>query len=92
MPANYISKIIDVLTEELPNCPPELIDLYAMLAFTQGAWTNREDVHDAWSIWQNRINPEHKSLIPFKDLSPEVQELDRKYMNAIHKAARSYFA
>ncbi len=87
---NYIHKIVEDLTAEMPGKPKELIDLYAMLAFTHGTWTNMEDVHDAWSIWQNRINPNHRSLVPFHELPPEIQEYDRKYMEIIHKVVRNY--
>lgn len=84
---NYISKIILVLDNMLPGLPPELLDLYVNLVLSTGTETTLENVHDAWSIWKNRIDPTHKSLIPFQELTPEVQELDRKYMNAIRSVA-----
>lgn len=87
---NYIARLVNSLSIELPDCPPELIDLYALLAFTHGTWTNMEDVHDAWAIWKNRLDASHVSLVPFPELSKEVQELDRKYMEAIHRVARQY--
>lgn len=87
---SYISEITDNLSKELPNCAPELIDLYVLLVFTLGEFTRLEDVHDAWSIWQSRTKPEHRSIIPFNELSFDVQELDRKYMEAIHKVAREH--
>lgn len=63
-----------------------LYRIYAVLALAKGTATTLRDVHDAWSAWRSATNPEHKSLVPFEDLSEEVQELDRKYMNAIHNA------
>jgi hypothetical protein len=84
---NYIDPTIAQLTEILGDCPPELIDLYALLVHTTGVTTTLEDVHEAWAIWRNRTNPAHKSLIPFDELTLEVQEYDRKYMDAIHKVA-----
>lgn len=84
---NYVQQVIETLNVRLPGLPPELIDLYTNLVFSRGAKTSLEDVHDAWAIWKNRIKPDHKSLIPFEDLSPEVQELDRKYMMAIRNTA-----
>lgn len=87
---NYIARLVNSLTIELPDCPPELIDLYALLAFSHGTWTNMEDVHDAWAIWKNRLDADHMSLVPFDELSPEVRELARKYMEAIHKVARMH--
>ena len=87
---NYVAELIDILSEQLPSLPPELIDLYALLAFVKGTDTTLEDVHDAWSVWKNRGNPNHRSLVWFDELSPEVQELDRDYMNAIHRAVVTF--
>lgn len=84
---NYVQPVIADLAKLLPGCDGFLLNLYALLAITRGPNTRLEDVHDAWSIWQNLSNPEHRSLIPFDQLTAEVQELDRKYMGAIHTAA-----
>ena len=84
---NYIAKVLALLEKNIPN-PTELLDLYALLVLVKGAETTLKDVHDAWAIWKNRINPIHKSLIEFDGLTVEVQELDRKYMEAIHQAAQ----
>lgn len=87
---NYLNDVVVELTRKLTDCPGELIDLYALLAATKGEATTLKDVHEAWGIWKNRINPIHKDLIPYDELTPEVQELDRKYMYAIQTAARSF--
>ncbi len=84
---NYIENARESLIAELPGLPDELLDLYVLLVFVKGTATSLEDVHDAWSVWKNRIKVDHKSLIPFDDLTKEVQELDRKYMNGIRKVA-----
>lgn len=84
---NYTEKVINRLNELIPNAD-SLIDLYALLVLVKGEDTTLEDVHDAWAVWKNRINPKHESLIIFDELALEVQELDRKYMNAIHQVAR----
>lgn len=84
---NYVQSAVDRLAERLDDCDPELLDLYALLALTTGSGTTLEDVHEAWAIWRNRTNPNHKSLIPFDQLTPEIQEYDRKYMEAIHEVA-----
>jgi hypothetical protein len=84
---NYIASTVDALTELLDDCPPELIDLYALLVHTTGTGTTLEDVHEAWAVWRNRTKPDHKSLVPFDELTPEIQEYDRKYMDAIHQVA-----
>ena len=61
----------------------DLLDLYVLLVLTKGPNTQLIDVHDAWSVWRNKTMPEHKSLIPFSELAPAVQELDREYTDAI---------
>ncbi|UUG69500.1 hypothetical protein SEA_SHAM_199 [Streptomyces phage Sham] len=86
--SNYVQKVIDQLDESLGGLPDELLDLYTLLAFVKGENVTLEDVHDAWAIWKNRIRPDHKSLIPFDELTLEVQELDRKYADAIAAVKR----
>ena len=86
---NYVQAVIRELNALLPGLENELVNLYALLVLTRGAETTLKDVHDAWGVWRNLTNPTHKSLVPFDQLSLEVQELDRKYMEAIHKAAAS---
>lgn len=83
---NYVQEKIDELGQIL-NLPAELMDLYILLVFVKGADVTLEDVHDAWSVWKNRIRPDHHSLIPFDELSETVQELDRKYADGIAKVA-----
>jgi len=83
---NYIEKIRDRLAKEI-DVEEDLLDLYTLLAFVKKGDCTLEDVHDAWAIWRNKTNPAHKSLIPFKELNPKVQELDQEYTNAIIKVA-----
>ena len=87
MVINYVEDVMQRLSNLLPRCPVELLDLYSLLVLTTGKATTLENIHDAWSIWQNASNPQHKSLTPFAALSIEVQELDRKYMEAVHTVA-----
>jgi hypothetical protein len=87
MGSNYVQAVLDRLNEASPGLDPDLAQLYALLAMTKGLDTTLEDVHDAWAIYRNITNPQHRSLIPFAELTTEVQELDREYMDAIHKAA-----
>lgn len=84
---NYVQNTIDDLAERLPDCDQGLLGLYALLAHCRGPATTLEDVHDAWAVWRNTTKPDHQSLIPFVQLEHEVQELDRKYMDAIHAVA-----
>lgn len=85
----YLDPIRNAPSERLQGLHPELLDLYTLLALSSGYATNREDVHNAWSLWVQRTRPDHPSLIPFADLDPEVQELDEKYVEAIHAAVKA---
>lgn len=85
----YITGIIQNtdMDPEIPENMP-LIQMYALLAKVVGDWTTQEDVHDAWALWQSALTPEHKSIIPFEDLTREVQDYDGPYVKAIHKVAK----
>ena len=89
--ANYINNILDTIHNELPGLTPELASFYALLALTKGKDTTLEDVHDAWAVWTVTVRgrPDHPSLVPFIELSYDVQELDRKYTEGIHNAAKT---
>ena len=66
-----------------------LLRLYALLCLSKGEDTRREDVHDAWSTWKLETDPDHRSLVPFRSLSLEVQRYDEPYCTAIHRVARA---
>lgn len=84
---NYIEKIRSILATKI-DVEDDLLDLYTLLVITHGEQCALKNVHDAWSVWRNKTNPSHKSLIPFSELTPEVQELDREYMEAICETAK----
>lgn len=71
----------------------ELLGLYGYLAMKWTDEVDNEMVHDAWSYWTAvyRKNPDHKSLKPFDELSPEVQEMDSVYREAINRVAKEKF-
>lgn len=85
--SNYFTRAMDAVRRELPNAEDDIVRLYALLTLTTGAATTMEHVHDAWSAWTVVRRPDHRSMIPFAELSPEVQEFDRKYMEVIHRVA-----
>lgn len=85
---NYAERAMTILAEELPSRLDDgLLALYALLVLTKGQDTTLKDVHNAWSLWRTRSIPNHPSLIPFEKLPEQVQELDRPYMEAIHRTA-----
>jgi hypothetical protein len=85
---NYVQTLKTEIAKELPGLPEDLLNLYTMLGLHCGVWVDNEEVHDAWSVWQNTVNPEHPALIPYDQLSAEKQELDTKYTEAIIRAVR----
>ena len=72
---NYVQKVQEMLDEELHfkgTIYEGLLEVYALLVLTVGENCTNEHIHDAWSIWQNKTMPDHRSLIPFNQLTPEV--------------------
>jgi hypothetical protein len=84
---NYVNIVKKLLSKHI-DVEDDLLDLYALLVLTTGVNTTWENVHDAWAIWRNKTNPDHKSLIPFENLTPEVQQLDDEYTEAIKAVAK----
>ncbi len=82
---NYIDRIATQIATECGDANPDmsLYRIYAVLALVCGEEVENIDVHDAWSAWIAATKPDHRSLIPFDDLTPEVQELDSPYRDAI---------
>ncbi len=80
---NYFDVVVSRLAGRLGDCPVELLRYYALLVLVRGPACTLEDVHDAWSAWRTVTRPDHPSLVPFGELTTEVQELDRKYQHAI---------
>lgn len=65
----------------------QLLRLYAVVALVlREEGICNEDVHDAWSAWRLDDKPDHPAIVPFDQLTPEVQELDTKFRDAIYKA------
>lgn len=83
---NYIQQARDILSKKI-DVESDLLDLYVLLVLTSGIDTELIDVHDAWAVWKNKTNQSHKSLIPFSELTPEVQALDEEYRDAIAATA-----
>lgn len=87
---NYIQKVQEELEKRLKmkGTPYEgLLETYGLLVLTVGENCTQEHIHDAWSIWQNKTQPDHRSLKPFNELTKEVQELDEPYRLAVVEVA-----
>jgi hypothetical protein len=87
MPENYIEVIVRKLDEILPGCDTDTLYPYALLALTVGNGCTSEHVHDAWAAWRAATHPDHPSLLPYDQLTPEVRALDSKYAAAIREVA-----
>lgn len=91
---NYIDEIAQAIhwrtegTAVIPGDDLALYRIYAVLCLVQGQGTDNEDVHDAWVAWRAATKPDHRSLVPFTDLAPDVQEKDTPYRDAIRAVAR----
>jgi len=92
---NYIEVIYDKLDNELKmrGTPYEgLLETYGLLVLTVGKDCTNEHIHDAWSVWQNRTQSDHRSLKPFNELTEEVQLLDEPYRDAVIKVSMDILA
>jgi len=65
----------------------DLLRLYAVLLRAKGKSVTHSDVHDAWSAWMIRQNPDHRSLVEYQTLAVDVQKEDCVFVQGIRKAA-----
>ncbi|MCX4809026.1 hypothetical protein OG601_47165 [Streptomyces sp. NBC_01239] len=79
----YIDTARTALESRLPGQDDALLDLYALLVLVKGEEVTLQDVHDAWAVWRSRTAPNHKSIMPFDQLTLSVQKLDQTYADAI---------
>ena len=92
---NYITQIAERIRAAIdPDKLPEdgldqLFSSYALLALSKGVRVSNEDVHDAWSVWATEFDPQNDSIVPFDDLSPDVQDQDTIFRDAIRDVAKS---
>ena len=94
---NYIDELAKAIYDKVDKSGDpfqwhgSLYRLYALLGLILGADVDLVDVHDAWSVWTAHYQPDHPSLVPFDQLSTEVQELDRPYAEAIREAIQEWY-
>jgi hypothetical protein len=72
-----------------------LLDLYTLLVLVRGRACTLADIHDAWAVARQRTRPEHPDLVPFEQLTGEVQAYDEPYRDAVARAGdplREWFA
>jgi hypothetical protein len=86
---NYIDAVAARLGLMLDDCDIDLLRIYALLVLVTGTGTTDEHVHHAWGVWRAATRPDHPDLVPFDQLTPEVQALDTWYAQAIRAVAAS---
>jgi len=88
---NYIERIATKLSEVLESQGEQdrdLLRIYALLILMKPDDDyHLEDIHNAWAVWRSGSNPLHKSLVPFDDLTPEVQALDQPFLDAVRQVS-----
>lgn len=90
---NYIDEIADAIRSKVsPDQLPDentavLFRLYAVLVLAKGTGVTMRDVHNAWSAWMISSDPNHESIKPYDELSPDVKREDEPYLNAIRAVA-----
>lgn len=90
---NYLEKIAarikaEIPADKLPDADvDELMMSYALLVEAKGTRVTNEDVHDAWSAWMTKIDPSHKSIVPYDELDDETRRQDTMYTDAIRLVA-----
>jgi hypothetical protein len=91
---NYIDELAQAIRAEvdpaiLPKSDTDrLFRIYAVLTLAKGAEVTAKDVHDAWAAWECDRKPESPSIVPFDQLTIDVQRLDEPFVEAIHRVAR----
>jgi hypothetical protein len=88
---------LDELTAEIEQgVPPDLLPdvdtkllfrLYALLAVVKGTGVTAADVHNAWAVWMEQQDPDHRSIRPFGELDAKTQASDEPFARAIRAAA-----
>jgi hypothetical protein len=73
----------------VPEDSHDLFVLYAVLMRAKGEGTQASDVHDAWSAWMSRSEPDHESIRPYDQLARSIRNDDAPFLTAIHSAARA---
>ncbi len=90
----YIDKITELVAERTGIKNGNLVHLYALLVLVRGKEISLNNVHDAWALDMNfrpqsaqGFGHEHKCIVPFEELSAEIQYKDKKYADILRAVA-----
>lgn len=93
MSNNYIDDVKEELLKHT-RIGKGLQNVYALLVLVKGQDVTLKDVHDAWAVninqtWDFAQFGNHRSIVPFDELSKEIQDKDQNYVDAIKATARA---
>jgi hypothetical protein len=83
----YVDDVRDALLYELPGINHQLLDMCALLVYVKGQHVTHADFHHGWALWTRRSEPSHMYMLPPDQLPPEVEEMDKQYLEAIRSVA-----
>jgi hypothetical protein len=89
----YLTEYAEQIRREVPAAllpagdTDELFRAYAVLLLAKGSQVSLADVHNAWAAWMAGRDPDHPALIEFDRLPPRTAQLDRPFLEAIHRVA-----
>lgn len=93
----YIDEVTDLVKTKAGVQNKYLAQMYALLVLVKGEDITLSDVHDAWAMNMNfRVTTpvcyghEHKSLVPFDQLSVETQNKDKRFVESLRAIAKSF--
>lgn len=95
---NYLDDIANKIRAAVPpshlphDDTHDLFRMYALLLLAKGTSVNAVDVHNAWVAWMAGREPQHESLMPFRDLPSDVAVQDAPYVEAIRAVASTHEA
>jgi hypothetical protein len=88
---------LDELAAEIEQgVPPDLLldrdtrplfRLYALLALVKGTDVTAADVHNAWAVWMEQQDPDHRFIRPFEELDAKTRASDEPFAKVIREAA-----
>jgi hypothetical protein len=91
---SYLDELGAEIQQEVPEAllPSHdttlLFRLYALLLLAKGQAVTAPDVHNAWTVWMQEIEPDHCAIIPFEELDPVAQASDEPFASAIRSVAK----
>lgn len=88
---DYLSGVVERIRVRCGGGDIVLYRIYAVLALAKAPHVSNEDVHDAWVAWQLGIDPAHRSIKPFHELAPDVQDMDASYAAAINAEGSEHY-